>query len=245
MVLGSIDWMAAAAPMAAAFLAALVEFVEALTIVWRSARLPAGGRRWAAPGAGLTLLVVLVAALGPALASAPIGLLQLAIGVLLLLFGTRWLRKAVLRGAGILALHDETAAFAAETAALRQAVGRAVAWTTAFKAVVLEGLEVIFIVVAIGAAGHMLAPAAAGAALAFLVVLALGLVLHRPLARVPENALKFIVGTLVSAFGLFWIGEGLGFAWPGGDLAIPGLIAAWAALALLMVPVMRCRAIAP
>jgi uncharacterized membrane protein len=239
-----VDWVHAAGPMTAAFLASLVEFVEALTIVLAVGTVAGWRPALSGAAAGVVLLAVLVAALGPALASVPLGVLQLALGMLLLLFGLRWLRKAVLRGAGRLPLHDEAAAFESEAAALRRAVGRAVAWTTAFKAVVIEGLEVIFIVIAVGAAGQTLVPAAAGAALAFLVVLALGTALHKPLARVPENALKFIVGTMVSGFGLFWIGEGLGFPWPGDDLAIPVLIAAWAALALLLVRRLRRPAVA-
>ncbi len=237
----TMDWGPAAAPMLAAFLAALVEFVEALTIVLAVGMV--SGWRPALGGAacGLALLGALVAALGPALTPVPIQLLQLAVGTLLLLFGARWLRKAVLRSAGRLAFHDEAGSFAAETAALRQALGRALAWTTAFKAVVLEGLEVIFIVIGVGAAGHVLVPAALGAALAGAIVLVLGLALHRPLTRVPENALKFAVGAMVSGFGLDWIGEGLGFGWPGGDWALPGLIAGWAALALVLVRVLRRR----
>ncbi|MEA2756790.1 MAG: hypothetical protein QOJ54_3079 [Aliidongia sp.] len=239
-----LDWTHIAPPAIAAFLASLVEFVEALTIVlavgvvsgWRPAL---GGA-----GAGLGLLVALVAILGGTLAAAPIHLLQLALGGLSLLFGMRWLRKAILRGAGLMALHDESAVFAAESTALR-AAGRAMAGMTAFKAVVVEGLEVIFIVIALGAAGQVLVPAAAGAALAFAAVVILGLALHRPLARVPENALKFAVGSMVSAFGLYWIGEGIGFGWPGGDVTILGLIAGWAGLALLMIRLLKPRAEAP
>ena len=233
------DWAHAGPTALAAFLAALVEFVEALTIVLAVGTV--SGWRMASSGAaaGIGLLMLLVALLGPALALVPIRFLQLGVGLLLLLFGARWLRKAVLRGAGLLALHDETAVFAAETAALRRAVGRAVAWTTSFKAVVLEGIEVIFIVIALGAVGDLLLPAALGAALAFAAVLVMGLLLHRPLARVPENALKFGVGTMVSSFGLFWIGEGLGFFWPGGDFAILFLIAGWAGLALILMRALR------
>jgi len=240
----TVDWAHDAAPMLAAFLAALVEFVEALTIVLAVGTVSGWRPALGGAGAGLALLTALVAGFGPALAAVPIRVLQLGVGGLLLLFGARWLRKSVLRGAGLLALHDEAAVFAAETAALRRAVGHAIAWTTSFKAVVLEGLEVIFIVIALGAVGDLLAPAAIGAGLALLAVLALGLLLHRPLARVPENALKFIVGTMVSAFGLFWIGEGLGFGWPGGNLSILGLIAGWAGLALLLVRLLKIRAAA-
>src|SRR5579859_1784087 len=146
MAVWPVDWVHAAAPMAASFLASLVEFVEALTIVLAVGTVSGWRPALGGAGAGLALLAALVAALGPALAAAPIRVLQLALGLLLLLFGARWLRKAVLRAAGLVALHDEAAAFAAETAALRRAVGQAVAWTAAFKAVVIEGLEVIFIV---------------------------------------------------------------------------------------------------
>jgi uncharacterized membrane protein len=237
-----IGWAQAAPPMIAAFLAALVEFVEALTIVLAVALV--GGWRPAltGAGAGLAVLVALLAVLGPALAAVPMAGLHLVLGSLLLLFGGRWLRKAILRSAGLLPFHDEAAVFAAESAALRRAVGRAVAWITAFKAVVVEGLEVIFLVLALGAAGDVLAPATVGAAAAFGLVLVLGLVLHRPLAQVPENVLKFVVGTMAASYGVYWIGEGLGFSWPGGDFAILGLIAAWAVSALLLVRRLTPRA---
>jgi Ca2+/H+ antiporter, TMEM165/GDT1 family len=214
----------------AAFLGSLVEAVEALTIVlavgvvrgWRPALL--------GTAAGLVVLAAIVAALGPALSLIPIEWLQLAVGTLLLLFGMRWLRKAILRAIGVIPLHDEAAAFAKETAALGGAGSGGRAWdavaiATSFKAVLLEGLEVVFIVIAVGSTGALLAPASAGAIAACLLVALLGVVLHRPLARVPENALKFAVGVLLSAFGVFWIGEGLGLAWPGEDFAVLGLIA--------------------
>jgi uncharacterized membrane protein len=161
------------------------------------------------------------------------------IGVLLLVFGMRWLGKAILRASGVIALHDEAAIYAKETAELaRDRGGDRVALLTAFKAVILEGLEVIFIVIAMGAHG-LLAPAAAGAVLAVAVVTVAGFALHRPLARVPENSLKFAVGVLLSAFGVFWMGEGLGYSWPGRDLALIGLIAAVAALGLLAIVVVQ------
>jgi uncharacterized membrane protein len=181
-----------------------------------------------------------VAALGPALSLIPLQYLQLGIGVLLLLFGARWLRKAILRGAGRLALHDETAAFAKETAALANAADLA-AMITAFKAVLLEGIEVVFIVIAVGATGDLLLPATAGAVAAFLVVLALGLALHRPLARVPENTLKFIVGAMILSFGLFWTGEGLGLDWPGDDWSLPVMILLWIGFGLVLVQLVKVR----
>ena len=234
-------WNHAGPPLLAAFLASLVEFVEALTIVLAVGTVRGWRPALTGAGLGVVALVLLVAILGPALSLVPLHLLQLGIGVLLLLFGARWLRKAILRGAGRIALHDETAAFAKESAALQGAADVA-ALLTAFKAVLIEGLEVVFIVVAIGAAGGLLVPATLGAVAAFLVVLALGLVIHRPLARVPENTLKFIVGAMILSFGLFWTGEGLGLAWPGEDWSIPVMILAWLALGLVLVQLVKPRA---
>jgi uncharacterized membrane protein len=156
----------------------------------------------------------------------------------------RWLRKAILRAAGVIPLHDEDLVYDQETALLRRVGTSTGSWDTigvitTFKAVVLEGLEVVFIVIALGAAGDTLFPAALGAAAALLAVIVLGLTLHRPLARVPENTLKFSVGILLSAFGVFWVGEGLGFEWPGDDFAIPGLIAGFLAVGWGTIPFIR------
>ena len=210
----------------AAFLASLVEAVEALTIVLAVATV----RGWRSAGlgalAGLAVLAVIVVALGPLLGHVPLRLLQFVIGVLLLLFGMRWLRKAILRSAGVIPMHDEAMTFATETAELREQARRNearlnwIAAVTTFKAVLLEGLEVVFIVIALGAGRGMLIPASAGAVAACLAVAAVGLIVHRPLARVPENTLKFAVGIMLSAFGVFWTGEGLGVDWPGQDLAL-------------------------
>jgi uncharacterized membrane protein len=229
----------------AAFLASLVEFVEALTIVLAVGTVR--GWRPALTGAmaGAALLMVLVLLLGPLLKFIPLQALQLVVGVLLLLFGTRWLRKAILRAAGIIPLHDEAAAFNEETEAMRGAGPIAtlrldpIAVVTTFKAVVLEGVEVVFIVIAVGTAGGTLLPASLGAAIAGALVIGLGFALHRPLARVPENALKFTVGVLISAFGCFWIGEGLGFTWPGEDLAILGMIVLLAGVGLATATLIR------
>jgi uncharacterized membrane protein len=223
-----ISWAHAAPSVLAAFFASLVECVEALTIVlaigsvrgWRSAL---GGS-----GMALILLLTIVAAVGPALARIPIGIVQITVGTLLLLFGMRWLRKAILRAVGVVPLHDETAAFAKETARLRALGGGGrldmAAALASFQITMLEGIEVVFIVLAIGAGGAgLLTPASLGALAALLVVLALGLAVHRPLASIPENSLKFVVGILLSAFGTFWVGEGLGISWPGADWAILGL----------------------
>lgn len=243
-----INWTHIGPSVTAAFLGSLVEFIEALTIVlavgtvrgWRSAML--------GTGMGVLLLAALVALLGPTLSVIPLTVLQLVIGVLLLLFGMRWLRTAVLRAAGIIPLRDEAQAYARETEALRRnelaSAGGwdAIAIATAFKAVVLEGLEVVFIVIAVGTVGHMLIPASAGAAAAGVLVVLLGLALHRPLAQVSENTLKFAVGVLISAFGVFWVGEGLGFQWPGDDLSILGLAIGFLLVSLIMVPIARDRA---
>lgn len=232
------DWTHAAPAILASFLASLVEFVEALTIVlavgvtrgWRSALSGAF--------AGAALLTVLVAAFGPRLRFVQIRTLQLLVGVLLLLFGMRWLRKAILRAAGVLSLHDESKIFSRETQVLR--TSNAVGFITSLKAVLIEGLEVVFIVIAVGAAGNMLLPASVGALGAGLLVISLGLILHKPLSRLPENTLKFSVGVLLSAFGIFWIGEGMRFAWPGEDWAIVGLI-----IGFLLVSLLATRFVSP
>jgi uncharacterized membrane protein len=231
--------------MAAAFLASLVEAVEALTIVLAVASV----RGWRPAGlgalAGLAVLALIVVALGPLLGHVPLHLLQFVIGILLLLFGMRWLRKAILRAAGVIPLHDEATAFATETAELREQARRNearldwIASLTTFKAVLLEGLEVAFIVIALGAGRGMLVAASAGAVAACLAVALVGLIVHRPLSRVPENTLKFVVGIILSALGVFWTGEGLGVAWPGWDLAIVGFAAIFLAASAAAVALAR------
>jgi uncharacterized membrane protein len=195
------------------------------------------------------VLAAIVAALGPALTRIPLHLVQLAVGAMILLFGLRWLRKAILRSAGLIALHNEEAAFAKEAAELRGAgvarVWDRLAFAATFHITMLEGTEVVFIVIALSAGGRgLMWTASLGAVAALIVISALGFALHRPLARVPENTLKFIVGVLLSAFGTFWVGEGEGIAWPGGDLAIPVLMAAYLGVALCLVPMCRIRALA-
>jgi Ca2+/H+ antiporter, TMEM165/GDT1 family len=241
------NWAHAGTAVVAAFLASLVEFVEALTIVlavgttrgWRSALTGAA--------AGALALALLTLAFGPALQRIPISDLQLVVGVLLLLFGMRWLRKAMLRAAGVIGFHDEAAIYARETAALETTEAQTardaarfdrVAVATSFKAVMLEGLEVIFIVIATGAGGQLV-PAALGAALAGLLVILAGVALRRPLARVPENTLKYAVGVLLSAFGVFWIGEGLHYPWPGEDLALVALAGGFLLVSLIGVALAR------
>lgn len=240
------DWTHSAPAILAAFLASFVEFVEALTIVlavavtrnWRSSLTGAAS--------GAMTLAILVLLLGPSLSSVPITILQVTIGILLLFFGTRWLRKAILRGAGIIGLHDEEAIFARQTQKLRSIPGAGqgidgLAFLTSFKAVLIEGLEVVFIVIAVGAAGNLLVPASIGALAAGLTVVTIGVLVHRPLARVPENLLKLVVGVLLSAFGVFWIGEGLRYVWPGGDWAIVAMIGGFLVTALLMIQILRKR----
>jgi uncharacterized membrane protein len=207
------------------FLACAVEAVEALTIVlavgqtrsWRSAL--------TGVGVAVIVLAALTAALGPALTALPLNVLRVIVGALLLIFGLQWLRKAILRSAGVKALHDEREAYAEELDAARGA-GEVDAgfdpysFTIAFKGVLLEGLEVVFIVLTFGANQHDVGLAAAAAGLAVLLVVAAGLAVHAPLARVPENTLKFAVGVMLTSFGTFWGAEGAGAHWPGGDAAL-------------------------
>lgn len=233
-----ISWTVAAPAVAAAFFASLVEVVEAFTIVLAVGTI----RGWRPAGfgalAGLAALTAIVLVLGPLLDRVPIHALQLVIGILLLLFGLRWLRKAILRSAGVIPLHDEDAAFAAETGSLEDASRRHaqsldwIAGISAFKAVLLEGIEVVFIVVAVGAGRGLLVPASLGALAACVLVAIVGAIVHRPLSRVPENTLKFGVGVMLSAFGVFWTGEGLGIDWPGQDWSILVFAAAFLAAGL-------------
>ena len=223
------EWTTLAPVVGASFLASAVEVVEAFTIVLAVATVR--GWRPALTGAALALaaLAVLAFALGPMVGRLPIHGFQLVIGVLVLVFGMSWLRKAALRAAGIIPLHDEAAIFASGKASLRADRHEErqdwIAGLTAFKAVLLEGIEVVFIVVAFGSRPGGFAYAAAGALIACALVLAVGFAIRRPLAQVPENTLKFCVGVMLSAFGIFWTGEGLGIEWPGGDLALLGLAA--------------------
>ena len=224
-------WTSAAPAITAAFLASLVEAVEAVTIVLAVASVRGGRSAGAGALAGLGSLALVVLTLGPLLERVPLQALRLGIGVLLLLFGLRWLRKAILRAAGIIPLHDEQMVFERTSAQLRNQSDRVgvrldwIAALTCFKAVLLEGVEVVFIVLAVGAGHGLLRAASIGALAACALVAAIGVAVHHPLTRVPENTLKLAVGILVSAFGVFWSGEGLGVPWPGGDLAIPAIAA--------------------
>jgi uncharacterized membrane protein len=232
------------------FIACAVEAVEALTIVlavgttrsWRSTMLGLS--------AALGLLCVTTLALGPALTTLPIGVLRVVVGGLLLIFGLQWLRKAVLRASGFKALHDENEAFTDEIASARGA-GTVppgfdpYSFTISFKGVFLEGLEVVFIVLTFGANQHRVALAAAAAGAAVLLVAVVGVAVHAPLARVPENAMKFAVGVMLTSFGIFWGGEGAGAHWPGGDAALLAIVPAVLLLGLAQVRVLRTQRVAP
>jgi uncharacterized membrane protein len=245
------NWSTIAPAVTAAFLASLVEVVEAFTIVLAVATVRGWRPAIAGAAGGLVLLALIVLVFGPAIDRIPIGVLQVSIGVLLLLFGMRWLRKAVLRAAGVIPLHDEDAAYRAETSDLEDTIRRHqtradwLARLAAFKAVVVEGIEVVFIVIAVGAGRGLIVPASLGALAAAALVVPIGALVHRPLARVPENALKFGVGVMLSAFGVFWTGEGLGVRWPGEDLMVLGLVAAFLALGLALVAIVRDRSVEP
>ncbi len=233
----------------AVFLACVVEAVEALTIV-----LAAGtARDWrsAVTGvlAGLVTLAVVIAALGPALSSIPMGGLRLFVGGILLVFGLQWLRKAILRASGHKAMHDEAQIYRTElamaekaTAVPRGVVADWYAFTLSFKGVLLEGLEVAFIALTFGSNQHNVPLAAIAAGSAVLLVAALGLALKAPLAGVPENSMKFVVGIMLTSFGIFWGAEGAGVAWPGSDAALLVLIPATGLYALTLVSVFRRHA---
>jgi uncharacterized membrane protein len=226
------------------FLACVVESVEALTIVlavgytrsWRSSL--------TGVGAALVVLAGLTAALGPALTSLPINVLRVVVGALLLIFGLQWLRKAILRASGIKALHDERETYERELEAARQegVVHDGIdpySFTIAFKGVLLEGLEVIFIVLTFGANQHDVGLAAAAAGVAVASVVLAGIAVHAPLARVPENTMKFIVGVMLTSFGTFWGAEGAGAHWPGNDAALLVLAPVTVVIALAMVATTR------
>jgi uncharacterized membrane protein len=229
--------------LASVFLASSVEMVEALTIVvavgvtrgWRSAL--------EGVAAAVATLAALVAAIGPALVHyVPLSTLRIAVGGLLLVFGLQWLRKAVLRAVGLKAKHDEDAIFAEQVAELsaedRPVTGRdATAFAVAFKGVFLEGLEVVVIVLTLGVADHRLGLAAAAAGAAVVVVAAIGAVVSRQLAGVPENAMKMVVGLMLVSFGTFWSGEGVGVRWPGSELALPVLVGVYAVVTWVAVSV--------
>ena len=235
---------------ASAFLASAVEFVEALTIV-----LAAGlTRGWRSSLTGLAaatvVLAAIVAALGPTLKLIPIDALRLVVGALLLAFGLQWLRKAILRASGFKALHDETAIFAREADEARTAtsdVRAGLDWygfTLSFKGVLLEGLEVAFIVITFGSTQGNIGLAALGAGIALVLVAVVGVLVRAPLSRVPENTMKFAVGVMLTTFGIFWATEGVGAHWPGNDASLPGVLAFVVLLSIGAVALLRRRRLA-
>ena len=231
----------------ASFLASAVEMVEALTIV-----LAVGVTRgWRSPligvGAALLALALIIAALGPALTIIPIEVLRMVVGLLLLTFGLQWLRKAILRASGYKAPHDENAAFQEEVAEARAAgpVARTgtdwYGFTLSFKGVFLEGLEVAFIVLAFGGTPGGIQLAALGAVVALALVGLVGLLLHRPLSGVPENTMKFVVGVMLTTFGIFWGAEGTGVQWPGGEVALLAIVVFVLVLSLALVRILEVQ----
>jgi uncharacterized membrane protein len=237
---------AAGALFLAVFLACVVEAVEATTIV-----LAAGtGRDWRSAGLGvgaaLAALAVIVAALGPAVSEIPLRGLRVAVGALLLIFGLQWIRKAVLRASGHKALHDEEVLYARHLAEAAGLQARRTAFvpdwygfTLSFKGVLLEGLEVVFIVLTFGSNDHNIGLAAIAAGAAVVLVAIAGLAVRAPLARVPENTMKFVVGVMLTSFGLFWGAEGAGARWPGSDAALLVIIPAIGLYALALVALLR------
>jgi uncharacterized membrane protein len=232
---------------ASAFLASAVEMIEALTIVlavgvtrdWRSSL--------TGVGAATVALAAIVAVLGPALTLIPIDTLRLVVGFLLLVFGLQWLRKAILRASGYKALHDEEEAYARELAEARAAgveIRAGLDWyafTIAFKGVLLEGLEVAFIVLTFGSTQGSIPLAAVGAAAAVVLVATVGVFVRQPLARVPENTLKYAVGTMLTTFGIFWSAEGTGVHWPGDDASLPVVLVFVLLTSLAFVSLLRRR----
>jgi uncharacterized membrane protein len=230
----------------AVFLAAAVEMVEALTIVlavghtrgWRSA--------FEGVGVALVALAALVAALGPALVEVPLSTLRLVVGIVLLIFGLQWLRKAVLRSSGFKAKHDEDAIYRETVASLAlegKSPGRdQVAFVVAFKGVFLEGLEIVIAVLTLGTSAHRLGLAAAVAGVAVVAVGIVGVIVAKQLSTVPENAMKMAVGIMLVSYGTFWTGEGLKIRWPGDDVMLLGLVVIYAFAAAVIVRVFTSSA---
>jgi uncharacterized membrane protein len=227
-----------------------VEFVEALTIVLASGITRGWRSSLIGLGAATVALAVIVAVLGPALTLIPIDVLRLVVGGLLLAFGLQWLRKAILRASGYKALHDEDAIFARETAAARSAASEERAgldwygFTLSFKGVLLEGLEVAFIVLTFGSTQGSIGLAALGAAIALALVVVVGVFVRTPLTRVPENTMKFAVGVMLTTFGTFWAVEGAGAHWPGDDASLPVVLVFVIVLSLTSVALLRRRRVA-
>ena len=228
-----------------AFLASAVEFVEALTIVLASALARGWKSSLAGVGAATVALAVITAALGPALTVIPLSALRLVVGGLLLVFGLQWLRKAILRASGFKALHDEDAIFARELADAEGAerVEKAgldwYGFVLSFKGVLLEGLEVVFIVLTFGSTQGSIPLAAVGAAAALILVAGVGFAVRAPLARVPENLMKFAVGVMLTTFGIFWSAEGAGAHWPGEDASLLGVLGFVVLVSVVLVQLLK------
>lgn len=230
------------------FLACAVEAVEATTIVlaagtardWKSALL--------GTGAGFGVLALVIVSIGPSISHLPMNGLRLIVGTLLLVFGLQWIRKAILRASGYKALHDEEKIFQDELAAARKAkegqkfgVADWYAFTLSFKGVLLEGLEVAFIVLTFGTIQHQVGLASLGALAAVVIVAIAGFALRKPLAQVPENTMKFIVGIMLTSFGIFWGAEGAGALWPSADAYLLGIIPYVTFVSFLLVQLLKAR----
>jgi uncharacterized membrane protein len=236
-----------------AFLASAVEVVEAVTIVLAAGVTRGWRSTWLGVVSAALALAALVALLGPALQTLiPIDTLRIVIGTLLLIFGLQWLRKAIMRYTGLKELHDEAKIYQREVRELESepiahAGAQGIDWTAftvSFKGVLLEGLEVVFIVITFSLSAGDFVPALLGAVAAAVVVIAVAAAVHAPLSRVPENTLKFAVGIMLTGFGTFWAGEGVGLQWPGEDLAIPALIGFYAIVSGIMILLLRQRSAA-
>lgn len=231
------------------FLASTVEVVEAVTLVLAAGVTRGWRSTWIGVVTAALVLAALIAILGPTLQTViPLNALRIVIGTLLLIFGLQWLRKAIMRYTGLKELHDEAKIYQREVTQLSSEPGAVAgssmdwtAFTVAFKGVLLEGLEVVFIVITFGLSAGDITPALLGAILAAVIVIAVAVVIHEPLSRVPENTLKFVVGIMLTAFGTFWAGEGVGLVWPGADVAILGLLVFYALTAGAMVMLLRQR----
>jgi uncharacterized membrane protein len=228
------------------FVACAVEATEALTIVLASGLTREWRSTFQGMAVALVVLAIVVAAVGPALTLVPLGALRLVVGALLAIFGVQWLRKAILRATGHKSLHDEASAYLREVAAAkaatvtsRRGVNDWYAFTLSFKGVLLEGLEVVFIVITFGDNQRNLGAAVIGAAAAVVVITLTGIAVRAPLARLPENAMKFAVGIMLTSFGVFWGSEGAGVSWPGNDASLLGLVPVIALVSLGYTALLR------
>jgi uncharacterized membrane protein len=228
------------------FVACAVEATEALTIVLASGLTREWRSTFQGMAVALVVLAIVVAAVGPALTLVPLGALRLVVGALLAIFGVQWLRKAILRATGHKSLHDEASAYLREVAAAkaatvtsRRGVNDWYAFTLSFKGVLLEGLEVVFIVITFGDSQRNLGAAVIGAAAAVVAITVKGIAVRAPLARLPENAMKFAVGIMLTSFGVFWGAEGAGVSWPGNDASLLGLVPVVALVSLGYTALLR------